>query len=207
MKKLMIAAVAVLCSVGAYAQTAPTSFGVKAGVNLPTYHLSDFDGDLGMATNFHVTAYADVPVNAFFSVQPGVSLQGKGAKFDGGGLGEFTQNTMWVEVPVNAVAKLPTMGAGYFYVGAGPYAGFGISGKNKWEGERGSSIEDDFEFGKDGTQKGFDAGVNFLVGYQLGNGVNIGAGYGLGLANIAPDNNADIKQHNRVLSFSVGFQI
>lgn len=206
MKKLMLAAAAVLFGAGAFAQTAPTSFGLKAGVNLPNYHFSDYEGTTDMSTNFHVTGYADVPVSPNFSIQPGVSLQGKGAKLESNDLGTFTQNTMWIEVPVNAVAKLPTMGAGHFYIGAGPYAAFGISGKNKWESEDGgSSVENEFDFGKDGTQKGFDAGVNFLAGYQLSNGVNIGAGYGLGLANIAPDN-LDIKQNNRVLSFSVGYQ-
>ena len=207
MKKLMIAAAAVLFSFGAYAQTSSTGFGVKAGVNLPNYHVSNVDTKSDMATNFHVTAYADVPVNALFSVQPGVSLQGKGTKYSQGEFGTYTQNTMWVEIPVNAVVKLPSMGAGHFYLGAGPYAALGISGKNKFDGDGSIEFEDDFEFGKDKTQKGFDAGVNFLVGYQLGNGVNIGAGYGLGLANLAPENPMDIKLHNRVLSFSVGFAL
>src|SRR5690606_32942124 len=105
MKKLFLSATAVLFGLGAFAQTEPTTFGVKAGVNLPSYHYS-FDGsndaeDTKMSTNFHLTAYADVPVTNNFGIQPGVSLQGKGAKFYENDDLSYTQNTMWIEVPVN----------------------------------------------------------------------------------------------------------
>jgi len=207
MKKLILSATAVLFSIGAFAQT---GFGLKAGVNLPKYHYSnennDNTSDTKMSTNFHITGYADLPVSPNFAIQPGVSLQGKGAKlYDGDDL-QVTQNTMWIEVPVNAVAKFPTMGDGHFFLGAGPYAAFGISGKNKWETDNGSVENDlpEFEFGDDG-QKGFDAGINLLAGYQLGSGLNLGVGYGFGLVDL--DGSENIKQNNRVLSFSVGFAL
>src|SRR5690606_562946 len=108
MKKFMLASIAVLFGWSAFAQTEPTRFGIKAGVNLPNYHFSDDNSDTQystkMSTNFHITGYADVPVNANFSIQPGVSLQGKGAKFYESDNLTYTQNTMWIEVPVNAVA-------------------------------------------------------------------------------------------------------
>ena len=207
MKKLFLSAVTCLFVLGAYAQT-PLGYGIKAGVNLPNYSFSDDDTDIETksSTNFHVTAYLDAPITSNFYIQPGVSLQGKGAKLYENGSLALTQNTMWVEVPVNAVAKFYTGDAGNFYIGAGPYAAFGISGKNKWESDLGST-ETDFKFGKDEDQKGFDAGVNFMAGYQLSSGLTLGAGYGLGLTDIAPDNPTSIKQNNRVLSFSVGFAL
>lgn len=204
MKKLILSAAAVLLTLGAFAQT-PLGYGVKAGVNLPNYHYSN-DVNTKSATNFHITGYLDAPVSSNFYIQPGVSLQGKGAKFYDNGDLSVTQNTMWIEVPVNAVAKFYTGDAGNFYIGAGPYAAFGISGKNKWESRSGIT-ETKFEFGKDKSQKGFDAGVNFLAGYQLSSGLTLGAGYGLGLTDIAPDNSGSLKQNNRVLSFSVGFAL
>lgn len=204
MKKLILSATAVLFTLGAFAQT-PLGYGVKAGVNLPNYHYSN-DVNTKSSTNFHITGYLDAPISSNFYIQPGVSLQGKGAKFYDNGNLSVTQNTMWIEVPVNAVAKFHTGDAGNFFIGAGPYAAFGISGKNKWETNSGSS-ETKFEFGKDKSQKGFDAGVNFLAGYQLSSGLTLGAGYGLGLTDIAPENNGSVKQNNRVLSFSVGFAL
>jgi len=203
MKKLFLSAIAVLFGFGAFAQE--LGYGFKAGVNLPNYNFSNSDYETESTTNFHVTGYLDAPINQMFSIQPGVSLQGKGAKLENE-MGSWKQNTMWIEVPVNAVAKFPTMGGGNFFLGAGPYAAFGISGENKIESGD-FELSDEFEFGKDGTQKGTDFGVNFLAGYRLGNGLTLGAGYGLGLADIAPDNNSDIKQTNRVLSFSVGYEL
>lgn len=206
MKKLILSATAVLFGFGAFAQTQEIGYGIKAGVNLPTYHFSNgnFSDETESATNFHVTAYMDAPLSPMFSIQPGISLQGKGAKLMDNDLGELKQNTMWIEVPVNAVAKFPA-GEGNFFLGAGPYAAFGISGKNTYEGDWGE-IERDFDFGSDATQKGTDFGVNFQAGYQLSSGLTLGAGYGLGLSDIAPDN-ANYKQTNRVLSFSVGFAL
>ncbi|WP_118196226.1 porin family protein [Albibacterium indicum] len=203
MKKLFLSAVAVLFGFGAFAQE--LGYGFKAGVNLPNYNFSNSDFETKSTTNFHVTGYLDAPINQMFSIQPGVSLQGKGAKLEND-LGSWKQNTMWIEIPVNAVAKFPTMGGGNFFLGAGPYAAFGISGENKIESGD-VEISDEFEFGKDGTQKGTDFGVNFLGGYRLGNGLTLGAGYGLGLADIMPDNSSDVKQNNRVLSFSIGYEL
>lgn len=203
MKKLFLSAIAVLFGFGAFAQD--LGYGFKAGVNLPNYHFSNSDFETSSTTNFHVGGYLDAPINHMFSIQPGVSLQGKGAKIESD-LGTLKQNTMWIEVPVNAVAKFPTMGGGNFFLGAGPYAAFGISGENKYEGDWGE-ISSDFEFGKDGTQKGVDFGVNLLAGYRIASGITIGAGYGLGLADLAPDNNTDVKQSNRVLSFSIGYEL
>src|SRR5690554_3948802 len=207
MKKLILSASAVLFGLGAFAQ-APMGYGIKAGVNLPNYHFNDdiSDFDTKSSTNFHITAYLDAPISYNFYIQPGVSLQGKGAKFYDNGTHSLTQNTMWIEIPVNAVAKFYTGDAGNFFIGAGPYAAFGISGKNKWESDLGSA-ETDFNFGKDDDQKSFDAGVNFLAGYQLSSGLTLGAGYGLGLSDIAPNGSGSVKQNNRVLSFSVGFAL
>jgi hypothetical protein len=212
MKKLILSASAVLFGLGAFAQT-PLGYGIKAGVNIPNYNFSNDNNsfDTKSSTNFHITGYLDAPITSSFYIQPGISLQGKGAKFaDYEFLGEqysITQNTMWIEVPVNAVAKFHTGDLGNFYIGAGPYAAFGISGKNKITSGNDSVDLENFEFGKDKDQKSFDAGINFLAGYQLSSGLTIGAGYGLGLSDIAPNGSGSLKQNNRVLSFSVGFAL
>ncbi|MGB4774970.1 MAG: hypothetical protein WBP45_07360, partial [Daejeonella sp.] len=53
--------------------------------------------------------------------------------------------------------------------------------------------------------KPLDFGLNVLAGYQLTNGFNIGANYGLGLANLNPSGNSNNKESNNVISISVGF--
>lgn len=213
MKKLVLAIVALGISVGAFAQGQPMGFGIKAGVNFPKYNFSGDNTTIetDASTNFHVTAFLDAPiVTDYLYVQPGVSLQGKGAKFaEGSFLGRdyaWTQNTMWLEVPVNIVAKAPTGQAGHLFVGAGPYLAFGLSGKDKVSGDNGS-IESDFKFGKDEDMKGMDFGLNFIAGYQLNNGLMIHGGYGLGLTDLTPDGGGDAKQTNRVWTVGLGFAL
>lgn len=212
MKKVLLTlGVALLTAVGAQAQS--LGYGIKAGINFPSYSYGSSSelSDTKSTTNFHVTGYLDAPVSSNFYIQPGVSLQGKGAKLvETSALGgsEITQNTMWLDVPVNFVGKFNT-GAGSFFVGAGPYVGFGLSGKNKYSTNNGNAAtERKFEFGKDNTLKGVDFGLNFLAGYKLSNGLLLNAGYGLGLTNIAGNGNAwsdNIK--NRGFSVGIGFEI
>jgi hypothetical protein len=207
MKKLLILAVAALIGGTAAAQQ---KWGLKAGVNFPKYSFGEDDADnaeTDKTTNFHVTGYLDAPLSTNFSIQPGISLQGKGGKYRINANSELEQNTMWIEVPVNLVGKIPVGGATHIFLGAGPYAGFAIAGQNKLEVGN-TETETDMDFGNDAGDdlKGIDFGLNALGGIQMSSGLNIGAGYGFGLTDLRPSGSGgNGQQTNRVLSFSVGF--
>lgn len=218
MKKLLLSlGAAFLLAAGAQAQT---SYGIKAGVNLGKISNSGIGGEFEGAgvsikdvTNpsFYVTGFADISVAPNFSVQPGLSLQGKGAKTTAkqdDNSAHISVNLMSIEIPVNAVYYIPTGTSGSVFLGAGPYAGYNVSGKiaGKLNGEKiDFDGNDKIDFsGDDKDMNAFDYGVNFLGGYKLSNGLIINAGYGLGLADLIPDDNKT--SSNRVLSFGVGFQ-
>ncbi|MEH6307579.1 porin family protein [Olivibacter sp. CPCC 100613] len=218
MKKVLMFVFTVFVAQVVFAQQ-EMGFGIKAGVNFPKYNFSGDDGpnfETGSATNFHVTAFLDAPIaEDWFYVQPGISLQGKGAKITDNGDYKYKQSTMWIEIPVNFVAKFPTATAGSFFIGAGPYVAFGISGKNKWE-DGGRTVEqdiDDFEFGSDGALKSTDFGLNFIGGFEFSNGLMIHGGYGMGLTNLSTNladqaqQGRDYKQTNRVWTVGLGFRI
>lgn len=204
MKKILLSLGAAVALAGA--ASAQTSYGLKAGVNLNK--ISNYGDNQSNATSFHVTGFADIPVAPSFSIQPGVSLQGKGTKYDAtvaGITGEATLNTMSIEIPVNAVYYIPA-GTGDVFLGAGPYVGFNVSGKVKGSIEGNEFINQDLSFSGDNKDMNVvDAGVNFLGGYKFGNGLLLNAGYGLGLTNLNP-HDAGSSFSNRVLSFGVGFQ-
>lgn len=212
MKKVLLSlGAALLFAVGAQAQV---GYGLKAGVNLGKYsNVTDEESDYQKNNvSFYLTGFADLPVAPQFSIQPGVSLQGKGNKFEASGDladGSWTTNVMSIEVPVNAVYYIPA-GAGNVFLGAGPYVGFNVSGKHKVEGSFGdseASEEFDIEFGSgDDQMKRIEAGANFMAGYKLPNGFLINASYGLGLTNLNNSSDSDNKVSNRVLSFGIGFQ-
>ncbi|WP_282637472.1 porin family protein [Sphingobacterium thalpophilum] len=210
MKKLLLSAAILFGSLGAFAQGG-LGYGLRAGVNIPKYSMEN--GNSESNTGFFVTGYLDAPVSPYFSIQPGLSLQNKGGKWsetlnDNNNGITVKQSIMSLDIPVNLVAKLPTGASGNFFVGAGPYVGFALSGKNKFEGDLGNSglqDEEDVQFGSgDGDElKRTDFGINFLAGYQLTNGFQINAGYGLGLTNLSPNSNLSTK--NRIWSIGIGF--
>jgi len=212
MKKLLLSITALLFATGAFAQQ-EMGFGLKAGINFPSYHWSGNGTETSTATNFHITAFLDAPIATdWFYIQPGISLQGKGAKLVDMDDYKVKQSTMWIEVPVNFVAKFPTATAGSFFIGAGPYVAFGISGKNKYESGGNTSEQDipDFDFGGDGAIKTTDFGLNFIGGFEFNNGLMIHGGYGMGLTDIRGSNNEyfpDNKLTNRVWTVGLGFRI
>jgi len=224
MKKLLLSASVLLLATGAFAQTTMSGnnarFGLKAGVNLARIHASgsgsEFVNDNTKDNvGFNVTAFGDFGVANNFFIQPGVSLQNKGTKLEGS-IGSVTgtnkTNVMAIEVPINAVLRIPTGDAGAVQISAGPYVGFNISGKTKTtvtSGANQGSTETDLKFGNatDDNLTSTDFGANFGLAYRLNNGFLLGANYGLGLTNLIPKDNRtnDAKATNRVLGFSVGY--
>lgn len=245
MKKLLLSASVILLATGAFAQNTMTGsdarIGVKAGVNLARFHASGtngsdaFNDSVKDNVGFNVTAFADFGVGNNFFIQPGVSLQNKGAKFESTDVANLNGNTittvatnktslMAIEVPVNAVFRIPTGDAGAVQISAGPYIGFNISGKNKTEGSvttrnnttNASSVvtssgENDLSFGSS-TDKNYSStefGANFGLAYRTTSGFLVGANYGLGFSNLIPKdsraNAGDAKLANRVLGFTVGY--
>ncbi|MFD2744089.1 MULTISPECIES: porin family protein [Sphingobacterium] len=209
MKKVLLSfGVAMLLAGAAQAQV---SYGLRAGVNLGK--ISNLGDNQSNNTSFNVTGYADLPVAPNFSIQPGLSLQGKGTRFDTNAAGNtsasWTRNTMSLEIPVNAVYYIPTGYTGSVFLGAGPYVGLNLSGKDKFRGNAGDNsalVDRDLSFSGDNRDMNrVDAGVNFLGGYRFNNGLLLNAGYGLGLTNMVPSNN-NTTYANRVWSFGLGYQ-
>ncbi|MBE8714565.1 porin family protein [Sphingobacterium hungaricum] len=210
MKKVLLSlSVGLLLAIGANAQV---SYGLKAGVNLGKFS-GNYSDNQKMITSFHVTGFADLPIANNFSIQPGVSLQGKGSSYSattwGGVVETFNvdRNLMSVEIPVNAVYYIPA-GNGNVFIGAGPYIGFNISGKQKMPDDLSDTeIKTDIKFsGDDKDMNLIDAGANFMAGYKFNNGLLINAGYGLGLTNLNPSDNSDNNYSSRTLNFGIGFQ-
>ncbi len=207
-----------LVSFSAFAQKGSSNIkiGVKAGATFATIAFSGNGSQTSNSqtlTSLFLGGNVDFPISPIFSVQPGLSIVGKGDKEsddDGNGnTSSFTTNLMYLEVPVNLLANFRTA-SGKFFIGAGPYFAFAVSGQSKGEVKNGSqsvSATTTLKFGTsdDSDLKGTDLGVNFLAGYELQSGLSINAGYGLGLSNLAPKPIGNQKSSNRVFSVGLGF--
>jgi len=212
-------------SVAAMAQV---RVGVKGGWNIANVTNTNSGGtdDSRSLNSFHVGAIADLPLSEIISIQPGVFYTGKGTKIESGDVNgatyfKTTTNPRYIEIPVNFVGKIPVGQNTKLFLGVGPYAAFGIGGKNKYEsniagihtnGESDIEWDDDTPFNNDDPNRGynkykrFDYGGNILAGAEFGNFL-VSAQYGLGFGKIysGADDSRDDKSKNRVWSFSVGY--
>jgi hypothetical protein len=205
---------------------------LKGGVNFAnvSYNSDGEVDDANMLTSFHVGIVGDIPIVKILAIQPGLLFTGKGAKIQSGKSTDVTYykattNPLYIEIPVNAVIKLPlSSGESNFFFGAGPYIAIGVGGKRKIEGKTlgvAYSSKEKIEFSNDdpstfnneegtglGVMRRFDYGFNGTAGFQIRNGM-IALNYGYGLAKLQSGSTSsdDNKNKHRVFSISVGFKL
>lgn len=162
-------------------------------------------------------------------LESGLLFTGHGSKaetyFNGGN--DYVKsrfNPFYLQVPLNAVVKVPLeKGTGLFFH-AGPYVAMGIGGKSKMESKIGpliSSSNSNIKFSNDDPftsqqddaaydkLKRFDFGLNFGGGFEFEHLI-LKANYGLGLAKInstESNNTENDKNKYRTLSFSIGIPL
>lgn len=198
-----------------------TRFGIKGGPSLANLTVNNAGSvnDKRAIPAWHLGMYADVPLLPVLSVQAGVTVGMKGAKFTLGdnssaNYTEVSTRPIYLEVPVNAIVKIPLVNKVKLFVGAGPYAAVGIGGKSKIEGrllDVPFSEESNIKYASNNNSSNFnsdlkrmDAGLNFLAGIEI-NKFTLNANYGHGLVNIkSGSDNSSAKYANRIYSLSVG---
>jgi Outer membrane protein beta-barrel domain len=203
---------------------------VQGGLNLANITKTN-DGQTeknNMLPSFNAGILGRLELDPMFDLESGVLLTGRGSKaetyFTNGNYTKSKFNPLYIEVPLNAVVKIPLEKKSNIFFNAGPYAAIGIGGKSKTESKIGPVLqtsEKNIQFSNDdpltpeqedaayNKLKRFDFGLNFGGGFQF-NRVILKANYGLGLAKInstQSDNNANDKNKYRTLSFSVGIPL
>lgn len=204
MKTIKVTVVLAIGLLLANAISAQTTFGVRAGVNLQNLNGKASDGDKIMGklrTGFNAGVNAEIPVGEGFYLQPGLLFSLKGAKEKD--LEMPNMSISYLELPINFIYK-PDLGQGRMLLGFGPYVAYAVGGKY----EIGSS-ETDIDFGSEpGELKRFDAGANFLAGYEFANNLSFQLNAQLGLANmvnrVSGDN--DSKLNNTGFGVSLGYR-
>lgn len=204
---------------------------VQGGLNLANITKTN-DGQTeknNILPSFNVGILGRLKLDPMFDLESGVLLTGHGSKaetyFNGGNDYVKTKfNPLYIQVPLNAVVKIPLEKESSIFFNAGPYAAIGIGGKSSSESKFGplmssssktivfsnddpfTSEEEDAGYNK---LKRFDFGLNFGGGFQFQHFI-IKANYGLGLAKInstESNNTANDKNKYRTLSFSVGIPL
>lgn len=204
---------------------------VQGGLNLANITKNN-DGQTeknNILPSFNVGILGRLPLADVFSLESGLLLSGHGSKaetyFNGGN--DYVKSKfhpIYLQVPLNAVVKIPLQKGTSVFFNAGPYAAMGIGGKSKQEtkfGPLSTSSTESIAFSNDDPftseqedagydrLKRFDFGLNFGGGFQFQHLI-LKANYGLGLAKInstESNNNANDKNKFRTLSFSVGIPL
>jgi len=221
MKKLSLVLMGAIClltlqSTGQSQQVevGGTTFGVRAGINFQNINGKDgFDHKLdnNLKTGFHFGVNAEIPVAPDFYVQPGLLFTTKGTKADYDG--DSKLNLSYLELPVNLLYK-PTLGTGKLILGFGPYLAYGLGGKLKTDdGNMDVKFKSRVKMGDPEKQyfKPFDAGANFVAGYEFSNKFSAQLNAQLGLVDInskydgAPDD-TDARSANTGFGVSVGYR-
>ena len=229
MKKLLLSAVVLTAALSSKSQTVY----VQGGANFA--NISDNSSgqttDKNTLVTFNAGLMARFGISSVFDLESGLLFTGRGSKSNT----YFTSSTddnylkakfnpYYIELPLNAIVKLPFGGKSGIFVSAGPYVAIGVAGKSKLESKIGGVVSESsqtIKFSNDdpttSAQEGaaydrlkrFDYGANFGAGADLGP-VMIKVGYGLGLAKInstQTNNSADDKNKYRTFSVSLGIPI
>ncbi len=189
MKRILMLASAIALIATANAQKSGTSFGFKAGVTFQNLTGKDLEGDKlnnDLRAGISAGVNAQIPIATDFYVQPGLEFNQKGATGDGS-----KTRINYLEVPISLVYK-PTVGSGHVIFGFGPYVGYAVGGKVKYDNGR----EYDVNFQNDMTltelssgnpyARRLDAGANIFAGYEMSNKLSVQLNTQLGLAKINP---------------------
>ena len=218
-----IAVLSLVLSLQSFSQV---QFGIKGGLNLAKITLKDLGGATQkMLPSFHIGAIVDYNTSNNVALEAGLFVSGKGTKLEAtasdGGIsvtGKESISPLYIEIPINAVYKVD-LGTSKLRLFAGPYLGFGISGKIKEEytatglpagttlaslGFPNTSTDIKYGTGTDSNLKSTDFGINIGAGIELSK-LMISAQYGLGLTNLDPQGSSDNDMKNRVIGISVGF--
>jgi hypothetical protein len=194
-------------------------FGILGGLNLQTITGKDYWGEKlnnNLFPGFHAGGNVILSFGPDLYVQPGLLFSVKGARQD-----IITDNITkttrlsYIEVPVNILYR-PQFGDGHILLGAGPYAAYGVVGKERTKTGP-ITTELTVKYLNNAADKptsyvyyrGLDAGANIFVGYELYNGLFCQLNGQMGLLKVNCDYNLPNDQASKKhtgFGLSVGYR-
>ncbi|MGV0925228.1 porin family protein [Empedobacter tilapiae] len=218
MKKLFFIAAAMLgvVSLSAQEKTTSSQFGIKSSVNMSSFNGKDVK-DNDYKVGFSAGVYGHFPLTDRFAVQPEVNFTRMGGKHkdEVTEIGNTTVKSKnkttldYIQVPV--MFQYYPAGS-RFNVEAGPQFGFNMYASNKKQIStyaNNTVYTTEEKFDEKDNVKNFDFGVNFGLGYNVTDNINVGARYYMGLTKISENTSngtqlgPDVKNHS--FSFGVGY--
>jgi len=177
MKKLILSVAVVLGFGFSQANAQKVSLGFKTEANVSNFILTDLDNlESNLKAGVTLGGFAKVDLCKHFAIQPELLFNYKTSESKA--LGLISTYEFWsAEIPVYAIGQWSLCDKGRIYVGVGPYVGMGLKGKIT---ETNTDL-----FKKNSNDESMlnrlDFGVGGTLGYELNCGLQINAGYKIGL--------------------------
>jgi hypothetical protein len=205
---------------GAFAQK-KTTVGFHGGYTLYKIHGRNADGSnfsLKTEDGFSLGMNVEIPIAPNVYLQPGIQYNQKGANFkEYHYMGQTFHGDVklsYIEVPVNVVYK-PSLGSGHLILGAGAFAGYGTG--------REAGVDQGMyhvRFAEDVTPqqieqvpfyfRPWDAGANFIAGYQFANNLYTEFDAQIGMKRINPSVNGQwdgkMKHRTTGIAYTIGYR-
>ncbi|RZL12647.1 MAG: PorT family protein [Pedobacter sp.] len=203
MKKIIILAIG-LFTAGVVNAQSPIRLGVKAGLNLPDIIKGDGNNDFDTKVNpgFNAGITLDINLIKGLAFTPELLYATKGYKANTG-VGEFTQTTHFIDVPILATVNLG--GSGLNLV-VGPQVSFLMKTNNKFENGFIQADQDIIEDESDRFKKSLVGG---LIGfrYDLSDKIDIHGRYALDFQKNNEDGTRETPEFkNQVFSVGLGLK-
>ncbi len=207
MKKIFLC-IAVYCCIANTAGAQKITFGVSAGVAYANTFIKPDSGKvqgMGARTGFTGGIVATIPVNKYFSFQPGINFLQKGFKNNESAT---TLTLNYIEVPLHILFVTHNnetdKKADDLFFGIGPSFAFGTSGQFTIKTDSGT-FRQNIKMGnsKNDDLKPFDCGANVIIGCQFFNNVFFSFNYSIGLSNLTDEKG--VRWRNNYLGFRAGY--
>ncbi len=183
------------------AQENPLSVGFKASAGLSNYRLGGDMKSLKSKMSFGGSAggFIKYDLSPNFAVQSGIDVYYNTSKLES--LTDKSSDKLksfGVEIPLYGIVQ-GELGSGKAFIGAGPYAGYGIStksdGVNLYKKNNGTGT----------TMNRFDYGVGGIVGYDFDKNWQINASYKFGLADLHKGKGGSMKNQGASIGIAYKF--
>jgi|GEM_PF-3383450 hypothetical protein len=164
------------------------TFGVKAGFGLSSAITGGLDDsyttiDAKMIPRLQIGGIVNYEKSENLTLQSGLLIIGKGAKFvedDDFGTFIYKYTPVYLQIPFHLVYN-----GNKFYIGGGPYFGYAIAGKIKYD--EGDSEEISFGNNDYDSWRSLELGIGIQGGTDIGP-VRVGMSYDFGITNTIPKN-------------------
>ncbi len=170
------------------------TFGIKGGINFANVTISG--GGVSVSptgiTGFNLGLVGDFKLQEKLHFNTGLLYSLKGFKS-----GSTTDKINYLDIPLNIAYNFEISKTSNFFVEAGPYFAYGLSGTDKTDGES-------TDIFSEGYAKRLDYGLGFGAGVQFGS-IVAGINYELGLANLNNDSTTDAKIKTKTFQISLAY--